>query len=158
MAADLAHLDVYAAGHPVSNIQLPQPKKRIQGFRVRESILILYRTAVHHIAHGQFNDLAGFGPGYVRHCNHLCRDVARRSTGANAAFDCRHQIGRQRCTFGQAHEQYDANIIVPAPYPPATESGNYFRLAPSIRTFEQTFPSARSGRCGRMCTVDRCRD
>ena len=63
-----------------------------QCFRVGQGFTVPYRLAVHHIANGQFDDLATLGPGNIRNLQYTRRYMSGRSIRPDLKLDPVDQI------------------------------------------------------------------
>ena len=68
---------------------------------------------MHHVAHGEFGDLAGFGARNVVHLHDAGRHMARACAFADAGADLLFQRLVQRDALGQDDEKNDADIAIP---------------------------------------------
>ena len=67
--------------------QFGQFLKKIQSFRVCQSLLVLHWSAMHDFANSEFSDLAGFCARYVGYCQDFCRHVTGARANADFALD-----------------------------------------------------------------------
>src|SRR5579872_921414 len=104
--------NIEAAVHG-SGCEIRQIAEVLEGLGVGERVDVLDRQPMHHIAHGQFGQLAGQRPRNVRYRDDLCRDVAWRGVGANGVANLLLEGFVQLDVRFQPHEQDHAHISLP---------------------------------------------
>ena len=75
-----------------SHAQLRKVAKQLQRLGIGQGLLVLDRTAMHHLAHGKFRDLARLGAGNVGNRDDFRRNVARAGAGADFRADALFEI------------------------------------------------------------------
>src|SRR6266705_2226227 len=86
---------------------VPEMRERLG---IRERLDVLHRLPVHHVAHGELDDLVRLGARNIGHLHDFRGDVPRSGMGANLVLDLRDQPVFEDKPLAELHEQDHAHI------------------------------------------------
>src|SRR5882762_4456668 len=86
---------------------IPEMRER---FGVRERLEVLHRLPMHHVAHGELDDLVRLGARNIGYLHDFRGHVPRGSMGANLVLDLRDQPVFESKSLTELHEQHHAHV------------------------------------------------